>query len=233
MNTQKLCSVEGCGNIHQSKGYCDKHYRRFRAHGDPLVARIPFVKAVCSVEGCLRESECKGFCKKHHARFVRWGDPLMGNTDVGGPQKWILDNAGHDDDECLIWPFARYPAGYGYLIVGKVKMSASRRMCMVAHGDPDSPELHAAHSCGNGFGGCVNPKHLRWATKLENEMDKIIHGTIRKGEKHGMHKLTEDEVRQIRSLRPSHTATSLGRKFGVSRACIDSITNGKNWSWLK
>ncbi len=30
------CSIDGCGNIVDARGYCQKHYRRWRAHGDPL-----------------------------------------------------------------------------------------------------------------------------------------------------------------------------------------------------
>lgn len=31
----RLCSVDGCGGIHRSKGYCDKHYRRVAKYGHP------------------------------------------------------------------------------------------------------------------------------------------------------------------------------------------------------
>ena len=32
----KLCAVSDCGRASVSKGFCDKHYRRFRRSGDPL-----------------------------------------------------------------------------------------------------------------------------------------------------------------------------------------------------
>lgn len=35
----KTCSVDGCGNKHLAKGFCAKHYMRYRAHGDPLAGR--------------------------------------------------------------------------------------------------------------------------------------------------------------------------------------------------
>lgn len=34
----KLCSIEGCGRKHVAHSYCEMHARRFRKHGDPLVA---------------------------------------------------------------------------------------------------------------------------------------------------------------------------------------------------
>ncbi len=38
----RLCSVEGCTEKHDAKGYCHQHYKRWRLHGDPLtVKRAP------------------------------------------------------------------------------------------------------------------------------------------------------------------------------------------------
>lgn len=31
-----ICSIEGCGNPHLARGWCERHYRRWRRHGDPL-----------------------------------------------------------------------------------------------------------------------------------------------------------------------------------------------------
>lgn len=33
----RICSVKDCNLKHNSKGYCPKHYQRWRAHGSPLV----------------------------------------------------------------------------------------------------------------------------------------------------------------------------------------------------
>lgn len=32
---KRICSVEGCGNKHLSKGYCNMHYQRNERYGDP------------------------------------------------------------------------------------------------------------------------------------------------------------------------------------------------------
>lgn len=32
----RLCSIPGCGRKHAARGWCKKHYWRFRRHGDPL-----------------------------------------------------------------------------------------------------------------------------------------------------------------------------------------------------
>lgn len=31
-----LCAIDGCNTKHNAKGFCIKHYSRFRRHGDPL-----------------------------------------------------------------------------------------------------------------------------------------------------------------------------------------------------
>ena len=36
--TNKQCKVEGCETQHRTRGLCDKHYRRWRVHGDPNVS---------------------------------------------------------------------------------------------------------------------------------------------------------------------------------------------------
>lgn len=33
---ERQCSIDGCENKHQAKGYCDKHYSKLRRYGNPL-----------------------------------------------------------------------------------------------------------------------------------------------------------------------------------------------------
>lgn len=32
----KICSIEGCGKTHESRGYCKEHYQQWYRYGDPL-----------------------------------------------------------------------------------------------------------------------------------------------------------------------------------------------------
>jgi hypothetical protein len=34
------CAVDGCEQPHEAKGFCGKHYMRFKRHGDPLAAKF-------------------------------------------------------------------------------------------------------------------------------------------------------------------------------------------------
>jgi hypothetical protein len=71
------CSIEGCDNAHLARGWCDKHYRRWKATGDPLavkhIAAYP-PDATCHVDGCPSRPASFGYCAKHYARWVRHGD---------------------------------------------------------------------------------------------------------------------------------------------------------------
>lgn len=62
--------------------------------------------------------------------------------------------------------------------------TVSRLVCEYINGKAPSPEHEAAHNCGKGHEGCVNPLHMRWATRAENFSDKVIHGTSMRGKLH-------------------------------------------------
>ena len=178
----------------------------------------------CSIENCGRSAIARGWCREHYYRWRRNGDPLGGRASHGRPMRWIEDHASYQGSECLTWPFRRGGRGYAYIS----NEPASRRMCELAHGAAPSAAHQAAHSCGNGHLGCINPRHLRWATKQDNERDKIAHGTLRVGRQLPWAKLTEDQVREIRRLKEcSHS--QIAKQFGVSRSLVGQVIQGKIW----
>ena len=141
---------------------------------------------ICCVEGCerpLRYKESR-LCGLHYQRQRKHGDPLGGGRLKGEPLRWIKEHVAYEGDDCLIWLFARSNNGYGCLRTNGRKYYAHRLMCELAHGEPIG-RVDAAHSCGRGRDGCVNPKHLRWATRLENMQDSVALGAQSRGAKHG------------------------------------------------
>jgi len=151
-------------------------------------------------------------------------------TTRGEPLRFIREIAvPYQGDDCLTWPFARITNGYGSVwYEGKVKYP-HRIVCELAHGPAPSPRHEAAHSCGKGHEGCVNPRHLRWATPKENNADKVNHGTTLRGERSARAKLSAADVRQIRAQRGRETQQSLGNRFGVSPRTIEAIHLNKIW----
>ncbi|KKM45932.1 hypothetical protein LCGC14_1560190, partial [marine sediment metagenome] len=48
----KICSVENCGKKHRGKGYCQKHYLRFKLHGNSLTIGNNRKYNGCFINGC-------------------------------------------------------------------------------------------------------------------------------------------------------------------------------------
>lgn len=133
---------------------------------------------------------------------------------------------------CLTWPYNRNSAGYGMIWVDGRGALVSRLACESVHGPAPTDRHQAAHSCGNGHLGCVNPHHLEWKTQAANFADKVDHGTDNRGARHPMARLTEDAVRQIRALKGALSEKKIAERFGVSASMIGLILRGKKWGWL-
>ena len=74
-------------------------------------------------------------------------------------------------------------------------------------------------------------ENLKWGTRIEQRADEISRG-LKIGEKSGTHKLTENDVLEIRRLRPFSTARDLAEKYGVSHTTILAAVNGDHWRHL-
>jgi AraC-like DNA-binding protein len=98
-------------------------------------------------------------------------------------------------------------------------------LCEHANGPPPSPEHQAAHSCGRGRQGCVNPQHLRWATYIENQADIIKHGTWGK-------KLTEEIAREMLGLKGLLSVNEISERFGISPSSVYDLFKGTTWKHL-
>lgn len=189
-------------------------------------------KSLCSIHGCGNPVRTRGLCNAHYQRWQRHGDPLAGRTMDGEPLRWIENVAlKYHKDDCLPWPFSKASNGYGLVWVGWMT-SASRAVCERAHGAPPSPDYDAAHSCGKGHLGCVNPKHLSWKTASENQRDMLIHGTHGRGERNSQAKLTEKQVLRIRELAKSLQQFQIAEMFGVSADAVRKIVHRQSWAWL-
>lgn len=144
------------------------------------------------------------------------------NRGKGAAIRWIRDHAGYQGDDCLMWPF-RGPNGYGVFgYLGK-QYYAHRYMCELVKGPPPTPEHEAAHSCGRGQFGCVNPCHLSWKTPSDNQRDRRLHGTKSSG---GRGRLTDEQAAQIRALRGAMPQREIAAMFNTSRANVSLIMTG-------
>lgn len=191
-------------------------------------------EAHCSVAGCCKPRLARGLCGAHYRRLGLHGSavpekPLR--VPPGTLNTWLKNAVNHVSDECLIWPFAK-SKGYGRMRLGGKSFAAHRTICILAHGEPPDPLHHAAHSCGNR--GCVNPKHLRWATPKENQTDMVNHGRSQRGEKNCSSKLSASDVRLIRDcLASGDSPRSIARQFSITQTTVRRIATRLVWGWLE
>lgn len=184
----------------------------------------------CSFDGCDRESYLRGYCMAHYMRWRKHGDPSVGGplrTKRGLPKAWLEAHVDYDGEGCLTWPFYIGSNGYGYMHDD----SPHRRMCELKNGPPPTPLHEAAHSCGRGPNACVDPRHLRWATRLENAADRALHGTLGRAERGPSAKLTQGEVDELRRRYAAggETHRQLAAVFGVNQSQLSRILAGKRW----
>lgn len=232
----RLCCIPGCGRPARKRDWCAPHYARWFKHGD-VRADVPIGKQhkkgePCSVSGCSRLSHGYGYCSTHLRRFQKHGDPEGGpgrKTASGEAKRFYRDVVlKYDGDKCLAWPFMTDRMGYG--MMGRRYVHV--RVCELVNGPAPDPEMEAAHSCGNGRGGCCTKRHLRWRTHAENQAEMVEHGHSARGEKCGIAKLTRYDVREIRRLAGAMSQSSLAEKFGVAPSHIWKIIHRTRWAWL-
>lgn len=190
---------------------------------------MPKSNRKCSIYGCGNKHLSRGYCIKHYKRWYRNGHPEAIKTAETGAALYFVENVAlfYDGDDCLEWPFATKSQGYGAVRKNGRTMPATRLLCEMVYGPPPTPKHHAAHNCGNGNGGCCNPKHLRWASAKENAADKAIHGTLRRGFNHPCAKLTPQDCDAIRRLKGVKTQTEVAKMFGVRRELIGQVMRGQ------
>lgn len=150
----------------------------------------------------------------------------MGTPGKGKAIAFLREHVAYRGEDCVIFPMTRDSDGYGVFGVDGKVLKAHRWMCIEANGPAPSTVHEAAHSCGNGHMGCVNPRHLAWKTPAENGADKIKHGVAKGGVGR---KLTVEQVRHILATRETKTAGELSAEYGVHRTLIHQVRRGQIW----
>lgn len=155
----------------------------------------------------------------------------MAGSGVALKRFWKKVQKG-EPDECWNWKGA-FKQGYGMIVVvlsdRRVELRAHRISYFLEHGKCDL-NLHVCHRCDNP--ACVNPDHLFMGTSPENSYDRNAKERDARGEGHGMHKLTEAQVREIRFLKAQgFSGSEVAQIFGVHRTTPNLIANGRIWIW--
>ncbi len=106
-----------------------------------------------------------------------------------------------------------------------------RLVALAFLGSPN-PGYEVNHKDGNKTHCAVS--NLEYVTRQENVRHGFILGLNKplprlRGEDAPWAKLTEQQVREIRSLKGSLTMEQIGKRYGVARTTIDHIFRGDSW----
>jgi hypothetical protein len=129
-------------------------------------------------------------------------------------EQYVLKGAG-----CWLWTGTKDKDGYGLFSYSK-KMHRAHVKALEFDGRPVPAGMYGCHHCDNP--SCVNPGHLYPGTPSQNARDAVDRGRA-----HRKTKLSAEQVRAIRSAEGTHEA--IAKCFGVSRANVSLIREGKTW----
>lgn len=123
--------------------------------------------------------------------------------------------------------------GYPKMMVNKKFYRVHRFVYEQCFGEIPESQL-VRHKCDNP--SCINPEHLETGTYKENSDDKYKRNRQKHyvGEDNPNAKLSESDVDEIKSmLKAGVVITHLAKRFGVARATIRKIRDGKTWVKVK
>lgn len=84
--TKATCAIDGCHDTARVRGWCTRHYSRWRHHGDAAYSPPVPEPASCAIDSCDRLAVTRGWCALHYGRWRASGDPAKGREIVNtGP----------------------------------------------------------------------------------------------------------------------------------------------------
>lgn len=106
---------------------------------------------------------------------------------------------------------------------------AHRLVCEAFHGRPSNERREVAHCDGNPANN--HHSNLRWASRKENDADRVAHGTGPQGEGNPRAKLN---IEQVRSIRARFTGAAgqladLAGEHGLTVSGIRAIISRRTW----
>jgi hypothetical protein len=214
----KTCAIEGCDAPLIARGWCVKHYQRWRSNGDPLISRRS------------RGSLVDRFWAK-----VDKNGPVPIHAPELGPC-WVWTGCTFPSGYGQIW------------VGGEKRIDQAHRVVFQLEGETIPEGVWVRHRCDNPpcvrrvshliLGTAqqnVEDRQERNRTARGLWTGVYTHPESRlRGERNGAARLTESQVREIRDAVLSRgTVSALARAMGVSRSTIVRARVGANWMHVR
>ena len=156
--------------------------------------------------------------------WSRWLRVGLGN---GGGTRMVLGDEWFRMETKLSSKYPKVGLRHG----GKVKWFSVHTLVLTAFVGPRPEGMECAHKDGNKMN--CRADNLEWKTHVANEKDKVAHGTVRMGERHGRARLTVEDVLHIVELvRSGMIMREVAARKSVSRSAVNFIMTGRTWSHL-
>ena len=172
-------------------------------------------------------------------KFVRWDRSQF--TDQ------VRSVCEVDERGCWLWSYGDYDREwYPEIMINRRRQSVARWLLEFRL---DRRVNTARHSCDRPR--CCNPEHLTEGTQADNVRDALERGRrprrrsdeerraathvnrpyqLARGEAHGLHKLTTEQVVAIRAAASAGASNyAQGKTYGVAKSTISSIVRRKTW----
>lgn len=82
----RACTVEGCGRVHEARGWCNVHYKRWVRTGDPLELVSTWVNPLVCVcpeplaDPAIQFGRCRRCFRKPVSLFSEANQALLGQA---------------------------------------------------------------------------------------------------------------------------------------------------------
>jgi hypothetical protein len=131
---------------------------------------------------------------------------------------------------CWLWGKSLDTHGYGQCSIAGKRGLAHRAVFRLATGiDPAGRVV--MHTCDTP--ACVNPKHLKLGTQLDNIRDRVRKGRsgAARGDNAPWSKLSSDKVKTLRRrFDGGECRSDLARAYGISKTQMYRVVKGESWA---
>lgn len=201
---QRTCAISNCEKQKHTKGFCRKHYRESLAP--------------CSFQGCEKvvENLSSWLCAGHYSQKLR-GVELSPLVRKALSQSQRFSEKVKISGSCWLWGGSKNERGYGQFYANGKFTLAHRYSYRESYGDiPEGFEVD--HTCRNR--GCVNPDHLRLATRKQN-MENV--GNSYSSSKSGIRGVHFDQSKNLWVAQVGHSNRKIARRFKTVEEASDWV----------